>query len=209
VNPPCDPAVIPGDEPGAEGRVDAPEEIPRRFVKAWNARDPDGIARLFAEDADFVNVVGIWWEDREAIRRAHAYGLERIFPDSRLRLGRVKVRRLSWGPSGSHSRSRSGSQSGSDSEDSPGSTSGGRSGGEAGDMAVVHARMTLENQAAVENVAAPGRRVTLFSFVVRRDAKGEGGWICVSAQNTDVVAGAETHVRDESTGELRPADYRD
>lgn len=167
--------------------MDTPEEIPRAFVAAWNARSPEGIAALFAEDADFVNVVGIWWENREAIRRAHAYGLERIFPDSTLRLGRVKVRHLSKGP---------GEAFGGGSEDSRGET------------AVVHARMTLEHQSAVDAVGAPGRRVTLFSFVLRRDPGAEEGWLCLSAQNTDVVPGAETHLRDGSTGELRAVDYR-
>jgi hypothetical protein len=27
-----------------------------------------------------VNVVGLWWHDREAIRRAYAYGLARLQP---------------------------------------------------------------------------------------------------------------------------------
>ncbi len=75
--------------------LDHPESIPTVFVEAWNARDPDTLAMLFEEDADFVNVVGLWWHDREAIRRAHAYGLTRIFGDSTATLGRVKLRMLS------------------------------------------------------------------------------------------------------------------
>ena len=74
--------------------LDRPESIPTVFVEAWNRRDPDTLADLFEADADFVNVVGIWWHDREAIRKAHAYGLTRIFQHSTLRLGRVKVRPL-------------------------------------------------------------------------------------------------------------------
>ena len=74
--------------------LDRPEDIPKTFVEAWNRRDADGIADLFDEDAEFVNVVGIWWHDREAIRKAHAYGLERIFNNSTLRLGTVKVKYL-------------------------------------------------------------------------------------------------------------------
>ncbi len=74
--------------------VDAPERIPGRFAEAWNGRDPDAIAALFEEDAEFVNVVGLWWHDRESIRRAHAYGLARIFADSTLRVGTVRVKRL-------------------------------------------------------------------------------------------------------------------
>jgi len=147
----------------------APEHIPRAFTDAWNARDAAGIASLFEPDADFVNVTGIWWEDRASIERAHAWGFERIFGDSTLRLGRVKVRHL----------------------------------GES--AAVVHARVTLEGQSPSEPVRNPGRRVTLFSFVARSVA---GVWSCVSAHNTDVVAGMETHAREED-GSLRPVDYRD
>ncbi len=75
--------------------MDTPERIPALFADAWNARDPDAIAALFEEDAEFVNVVGLWWHDREAIRRAHAYGLTRIFSQSLLRVGTVRVKHLS------------------------------------------------------------------------------------------------------------------
>lgn len=74
---------------------DRPESVPHAFVEAWNRRDPDAIAALFDEDAEFVNVTGLWWHDREAIRRAHAYGLTRIFDRSTLRLGTVRVKWLS------------------------------------------------------------------------------------------------------------------
>lgn len=75
--------------------VDAPERIPSLFAEAWNARDPDSLALLFEEDAEFVNVVGLWWHDRETIRKVHAYGLTRIFNQSTLRVGTVRVKRLS------------------------------------------------------------------------------------------------------------------
>lgn len=75
--------------------VDAPERIPTLFAEAWNARDPDSLADLFDEDAEFVNVVGLWWHSRAAIRNAHAYGLTRIFNHSTLRVGTVRVKWLS------------------------------------------------------------------------------------------------------------------
>jgi uncharacterized protein (TIGR02246 family) len=70
------------------------EDMPAAFAEAWNARDADRLAALFAEDAEFVNVVGLWWHDREAIRRAHAYGLARIFATSTLRVGATRVKPL-------------------------------------------------------------------------------------------------------------------
>jgi hypothetical protein len=60
-----------------------PEQIPSLFAEAWNARDADALAALFEDKAEFVNVTGLWWRDRQAIRNAHAYGLERIFNESR------------------------------------------------------------------------------------------------------------------------------
>ncbi len=67
---------------------------------------------------------------------------------------------------------------------------------------VVHARMRLEGQ--TPNGGTAGIRQNLFIFVVQQR---EDHWLCVSAQNTDIVIGAETHIRDES-GKLKPADYR-
>ncbi len=159
---------------------ETPEALPHAFAAAWNARDADALADLFDADAEFVNVVGLWWHDREAIRRAHAYGLEVLFPDSSLRVTRTTVKPLAPG------------------------------------VALVHARMRLTGQTGIGDVEAPGARSTVFSFVVREvlpsgpeDASlARGfGWSVVSAHNTDIVPGAETHVRDAS-GQLRAADYR-
>lgn len=75
--------------------TDRPESIPAVFVEAWNERDADKLASVFEEDAEFVNVTGLWWHDRESIRKAHAYGLERIFNESELRLVATRVKWLS------------------------------------------------------------------------------------------------------------------
>lgn len=83
-----------------------PGDFPRAFAEAWMDRDAGALAALFAEDADFVNVVGIWWEDRAAIRRAHHYGLTTFFAESRLALGRVKTRALGAGMAVVHARFR-------------------------------------------------------------------------------------------------------
>jgi uncharacterized protein (TIGR02246 family) len=76
------------------------------FTEAWSNRDPDRLASIFDADAEFVNVTGLWWHDRESIRKAHAYGLEHIFDRSTLRLVRVKVKRLSDDIAVVHARMR-------------------------------------------------------------------------------------------------------
>jgi uncharacterized protein (TIGR02246 family) len=73
----------------------SPDAIPALFARAWNARDPDALASLFDEDAEFVNVTGLCWHNRESIRQAHAHGLERVFSNSTLATGETKVKLLS------------------------------------------------------------------------------------------------------------------
>lgn len=71
------------------------EELARAFFQAWTDQDLDKFEELFIADADFVNVVGIWWTNRRAIRKAHDYGFRRIFQNARLDLQELKIRALS------------------------------------------------------------------------------------------------------------------
>ena len=74
------------------GLPERPEEIPDAFASAWARRDAKALASLFAEDADFVNVVGLWWRSRSDIERAHHYGLTTFFKDSKLSARRVETK---------------------------------------------------------------------------------------------------------------------
>jgi uncharacterized protein (TIGR02246 family) len=75
-------------------RQDKPEDIPAAFARAWNAHDAEALASLFDEDAEFVNVTGICWHDRESIRKGHAEGGEPIFNSSTLAIDDMKVKLL-------------------------------------------------------------------------------------------------------------------
>lgn len=68
--------------------------MPKEFAHAWNSREPRTLSDLFSQDASFVNVVGLWWNSREEIYRAHEYGLRVIFPESNLQPLKVRVRHL-------------------------------------------------------------------------------------------------------------------
>jgi uncharacterized protein (TIGR02246 family) len=81
-----------------------PEQIPSLFAEAWNRRDPDSLASLFEDEAEFVNVTGLWWHDRPSIRKAHAYGLERIFNASTLSIDETRVKQLSHDVAVVHAR---------------------------------------------------------------------------------------------------------
>lgn len=55
----------------------------------------------------------------------------------------------------------------------------------------------------MDGVDKPGECITIFSFVMRR---GDAGWVCASAHNTDVVPGMETHLA--GPGGLAPTRYQ-
>lgn len=95
------------------------EDVPLKFVEAWNQRDAAGIAGLFVEDAEFVNVVGLWWHDRRAIWKAHDYGLRVIFNDSTLELRQTKVRQLSETHALVHARMKLTGQTGHEGMEKP------------------------------------------------------------------------------------------
>lgn len=82
-------------------------------------RDADFLASLFVEDAEFVNVVGLWWHNRDDIRKAHAYGFEKIFPDSDLDLRKTTVKYLADDIAVVHARMRLKNQTPADKESIP------------------------------------------------------------------------------------------
>ena len=57
-------------EANDEGAV---RQVVSGFVDAWNRHDMEAFGKLFAPDADFVNVAGDWWQGRKAIQMHHAY----------------------------------------------------------------------------------------------------------------------------------------
>src|SRR5688572_20242345 len=79
-----------------------PEEVAAAFVDAWNRHDMRALAALFAEDASFVNVVGLWWKSRGEIEAAHAHAHATIFRDSRLDGGVASVGHLRPGVAAVH-----------------------------------------------------------------------------------------------------------
>lgn len=71
------------------------------------------------------------------------------------------------------------------------------------DHALVRCRLTLRGQRAPDGSAA-GDRQTIITFAM---ARGPDGWQAVSAQNTEVSPGKETHVAQD--GAVTAVDYRE
>jgi len=90
------------------------EDLAHRFAECWNRHDMGEFGRLFAEDAEFVNVVGLWWRGREEIEKAHRTTHATMFRNSELIIEEVAVRfvkpdvavaRSLWGLTGHRSPS--------------------------------------------------------------------------------------------------------
>ena len=145
-----------------------PQDIPERFKEAWNRYDPNGIADLFFDNADFINVTGKWWDNKKDIWKAHDFGLRLIFQNSKMEVLAVKVKMPTE------------------------------------NIAIVYAHMRIIGQTEKE-VDNAGPRETLFLFVAR---KVNNEWLCESAQNTDIILGKQTNIRDEN-GNLKSVSYKE
>jgi uncharacterized protein (TIGR02246 family) len=140
-------------KPGDEGQV---RQVVGGFVETWNRHDMEAFGRLFAPDADFVNVAGDWWKGRDAIQERHAYAhgtipvdtpgdqprYYGIFKSTTLRFTQMDVRFLR------------------------------------NDVAAVHASMELPG-----DPRTPNPRHSTATFVLTRQ---DGGWLIAAAQNTEI-----------------------
>jgi len=54
------------------------------FSAAWNRHDMEAFGKLFAVDADFVNVAGAWMKGRDDIQMHHAYSHGTIPADTQI-----------------------------------------------------------------------------------------------------------------------------
>jgi uncharacterized protein (TIGR02246 family) len=64
------------------------------LVKTWNSHDMKTHCSVFAQDADFVNVNGYWWQGRPEIERQHTTAHETVFKSTEASISPRKVRML-------------------------------------------------------------------------------------------------------------------
>jgi uncharacterized protein (TIGR02246 family) len=72
---------------------EAIEAIPERFANGWNRHDMNEAFAEYADDADFVTVMGAWWHGKKAIVDNHA-AMHEVFSKSVLRFTRTQSRFL-------------------------------------------------------------------------------------------------------------------
>ncbi|SRR5690625_3325541 len=72
------------------------------------------------------------------------------------------------------------------------------------DIAIIHSRIRVTGQ--TENqVEKTDKRETMFLFVMKKHGEF---WLCESAQNTDIIFGMQTNIRDEK-GNLKAVSYKE
>jgi uncharacterized protein (TIGR02246 family) len=84
--------------PAKSGRADEVSAVIRtvqQFDTAWNRHDMKSLAALYADDADFVNVIGLWWHGRDEIRNEHVKLHQGRMKQTSLRSEKPVVRMLS------------------------------------------------------------------------------------------------------------------
>ncbi len=65
-----------------------------KFAEAWNAKDAKHLATLFAEDADFVDIIGHWFKGRTEIEQAHAQALASFLSDNHITITDTQIKFL-------------------------------------------------------------------------------------------------------------------
>ncbi|MCR8675482.1 SgcJ/EcaC family oxidoreductase [Micrococcus sp. HG099] len=159
----------------------SPAAVAEAFEAAWNAADADALANLFAEDADFVTVLGVWWTRRRQIRLEHARGFRWMFPESRLEMDEVRVRDLG-DVAVVHA---------------PWTMTGPGVGGEAGEAT---GSVGVREAGGDGSGGGDGERTGVLLLVVRRDEAG--AWEVVAAQNTDRSPEPRPRPADEDDDDL-------
>ena len=68
-----------------------PRQLVDAFAAALNAKDPEALGRLFVEDAEFVNILGMRMRRREGIIKGHAWAFAGPLSGRRIRFDQVDV----------------------------------------------------------------------------------------------------------------------
>jgi uncharacterized protein (TIGR02246 family) len=66
-------------------------------VEALNAHEMKAFVKLFREDAEWINIVGMHWHGRDAVLAAHTAFLDTVFKDNRIKIDAIETRSLGNG----------------------------------------------------------------------------------------------------------------
>jgi len=64
----------------------------RTFETGWNRHDIEVMFQVFTSDAEWVNVVGMWWRGLADVKRAHRLYHETVFANTPFTIDAIHVR---------------------------------------------------------------------------------------------------------------------
>jgi uncharacterized protein (TIGR02246 family) len=86
--------TIAGDSASNEQTV---RQVATAYEDAWNKHDMDAMASLFTEDAEWVNIVGMWWRGLSEVKRGHQWVHEALFKNTPIHIDSCSVRLVTPG----------------------------------------------------------------------------------------------------------------
>ncbi|GMW03422.1 MAG: hypothetical protein AMXMBFR84_45560 [Candidatus Hydrogenedentota bacterium] len=84
------------------GKLDKADEDAARAVvmgieQTWNSHDMDAMGKLFREDAEWINIVGMHWVGRDAIMVAHTAFHKTSFKNCNMKTDSIELRSIADG----------------------------------------------------------------------------------------------------------------
>jgi uncharacterized protein (TIGR02246 family) len=73
------------------------EAVVRSFEAVWNSHRLSDLGKLLTEDAEWVNVVGMWWHGRTEIVKAHETFHAGMFREVNIRCTEIEIREVAPG----------------------------------------------------------------------------------------------------------------
>jgi uncharacterized protein (TIGR02246 family) len=67
-------------------------QVATAYEEAWNKHDMNAMASLFTEDAEWVNIVGMWWRGLLEVKRGHQWVHEVLFKNTSIHIDSCFVR---------------------------------------------------------------------------------------------------------------------
>lgn len=80
--------------PSGPTPLSGPLEVVAAWERAWALHDHKALAALFAEDADYVNVVGLWWTSRHSIGRVFKRSFKNEFRFATFTIEKISFRQV-------------------------------------------------------------------------------------------------------------------
>jgi uncharacterized protein (TIGR02246 family) len=71
------------------------ESVVKGYCEAWNAHDMKALAEVFADDAHWINIVGMHWRGKPAVVAGHAAYHQTFFRTTGIEMINVEIREIS------------------------------------------------------------------------------------------------------------------